>query len=92
MKDQAKEVSQVGVREFRERLSEYLDATTPVAITRHGRTVGYYIPAHHGEVEAEREALRQATSRLQDLMVTYGITEDELIREFRNRRATKRTK
>jgi PHD/YefM family antitoxin component YafN of YafNO toxin-antitoxin module len=36
----------VGIREFREKLASYvLESDTPVAITRHGDTVGYYIPA-----------------------------------------------
>lgn len=86
-----KELSHVGAREFRERLSEYLDAPSPVAITRHGRTVGYYVPARQSEAEAEREALRQAVGRLQALMEEYGISEDEVVREFRSKRASKET-
>ena len=36
----------VGIREFREKLASYLlDTDVPVAITRHGDTIGYYIPA-----------------------------------------------
>ena len=34
----------VGVREFRERLSEHLMSESPIAVTKHGLTVGYYIP------------------------------------------------
>ncbi len=34
----------VGIREFRGQLSSFLESTTPVAITRHGETVGFYVP------------------------------------------------
>lgn len=54
----------IGVREFRERLSDYLDSSSPVAVTRHGRTFGFYIPAQRHAEEADRDALRQAAARL----------------------------
>ena len=34
----------VGVKEFRAHLPSYLDSMSPIAITRHGETIGYYIP------------------------------------------------
>lgn len=34
----------VGVREFHANLPTYLESVSPVAITRHGETIGYYIP------------------------------------------------
>ena len=36
--------TRVGIREFRENLSSYLESKTPVAITRHGATIGIYLP------------------------------------------------
>ena len=77
----------VGVREFREGLAEYLDSPTPVAITRHGLTVGYYIPARATMDEREQLALRQAVAQLESLLGEHGITEDEILSEFRARRA-----
>ncbi len=77
----------VGVREFREDLADYLDTPGPVAITRHGQTVGYYVPAH-GEVdEQELVALKQAVGQLEALLAEHGASEDEVVREFRARRA-----
>jgi PHD/YefM family antitoxin component YafN of YafNO toxin-antitoxin module len=47
----------VGIREFRENLAAYLlESQGPVAITRHGDPIGYYIPARHKRTEAERTA------------------------------------
>ena len=35
----------VSTREFRADLAKYLDSQEPLAISKHGRTIGYYIPA-----------------------------------------------
>jgi antitoxin (DNA-binding transcriptional repressor) of toxin-antitoxin stability system len=77
----------VGVREFREGLAQYLESPNPVAITRHGQTVGYFVPAKAKVDEAELVALRQAVEQLEALLTEHGITEDEVVREFRARRA-----
>jgi len=40
------ETLKIGIREFWDNLASYLlETEVPVAITRHGDTVGYYIPA-----------------------------------------------
>ncbi len=38
-------MEEVGVREFRAKLPGYLTKPMPVAVTRHGRTLGYYVPS-----------------------------------------------
>jgi PHD/YefM family antitoxin component YafN of YafNO toxin-antitoxin module len=83
----AKQLVRVGVREFRDELAQYLDSSAPVAITRHGQTVGYYIPAHREVDEQEVLALKRAVERLAGLLAERGISEDEVVREFRARRA-----
>ena len=80
----------VGIREFREKLATFLLDSEPVAITRHGDTVGYYLPARRGRSEMEREALKEASSRLQAMLAAQGISEEEIVRDFRRWRATKR--
>ena len=35
------ESERVGIREFRENLARYIESAIPVAITRHGETVGF---------------------------------------------------
>jgi antitoxin (DNA-binding transcriptional repressor) of toxin-antitoxin stability system len=82
----AESLIRVGVREFREDLAQYLDAQTPVAITRHGQTVGYYIPARGEPDRRELVALRQAVGLLEALLTESGIDEDEVVREYRTRR------
>ena len=81
----------VGIRQFRERLATYLLQTDkPVAITRHGDTVGYYLPARRKRSETERAALKEAAGQLQEMLAAEGITEDEVIADFRRWRAGRR--
>jgi antitoxin (DNA-binding transcriptional repressor) of toxin-antitoxin stability system len=83
----------VGIREFRERLSSFLESTTPVAITRHGETVGFYIPARRKRSEADLDALRRAGEQLDSLIAAAGATEDELVEDFKElRRAARKAK
>ena len=80
----------VGIREFREKLAAYLlEGDAPVAITRHGDTVGYFIPARRKRSVTERVALKQAAAQLDALLAAKDITEDELVAEFKSRRAAK---
>ncbi len=74
----------VGIREFREKLATYLlESEQAVAITRHGDTIGYYIPARRKRTEAERATLKEAASRLQQALAAEGISEEEIIRDFK---------
>jgi len=56
---------------------------TAVAITRHGDTVGYYIPARRKRSDAERAALKEAASRLQEALAAEGIFEEEILKDFK---------
>ena len=60
---------------------------TPVAITRHGDTIGYYIPARRKRSEAERTALKEAAVRLQQVLTAEGISEEEILNDFKQWRA-----
>ena len=79
-------VLKVGMREFRSHLPQYVLTSIPVAITRHGETVGYYIPARHHAEKSELDALKQAAFQLEKLLAAHGISEDELFAEFRSLR------
>ena len=74
----------VGIREFREKLARYLlETEEAVAITRHGDTVGYYIPARRKRTDTEKAALKEVASKLQDALAAEGITEEEILEDFR---------
>ncbi len=78
----------IGIREFREKLASYLlEAEEPLAITRHGDTVGYYIPARRRRSEEERAALKEAASRLQKALAAEGISEEEIVKDFKHWRS-----
>jgi antitoxin (DNA-binding transcriptional repressor) of toxin-antitoxin stability system len=47
----------VGMRELRDKLACYLDSTVPIEVTRHGQTIGFYIPLPKRPGQGEREAL-----------------------------------
>ena len=74
----------VGIREFREKSASYLlESEVPVAITRHGDTVGYYIPARRKRADSERAALKEAATRLQQVLAAERISEDEILADFK---------
>lgn len=61
------ETKKIGVREFRENLSGYLEGGRPLAITRH----------------AEVEAMQAAVQDLDAMIAAWGATEDELVAEYK---------
>lgn len=89
------ETEKIGIREFRENLAGYLESGRPLAITRHGETLGFYIPAQKRSRKAEVEAMRAAAKELDAMIAGWGASEDELMREYkeirRAGRARKRT-
>jgi hypothetical protein len=51
----------VGIRESRVRLAKcLLKSDKPVAVSRHGATVGYFISARAARTELDRVALKKA--------------------------------
>ena len=80
------QATKVGIREFRENLSSYLESKTPVAITRHGATIGIYVPTRPRPSQADLEALRVAGERLDALIAAAGTSEEELMEDFKRLR------
>lgn len=86
------ETVKVGIREFREKLAGYLESGTPLAIMRHGETLGYYIPARKRSRKAELEAMRSAAKDLDEMISSWGVSEDELMEEYKGIRQAAREK
>jgi len=85
------ETVKVGIREFRDNLATYLlESDGPMAITRHGDTIGYYIPARRKRTDADRTALKEAASKLQDMLTSQGVSEDEIVEDFKQWRRGRR--
>jgi antitoxin (DNA-binding transcriptional repressor) of toxin-antitoxin stability system len=81
--------AKVGIREFREKLATYLEGETPVAVTRHGETVGFYVPMRRKPTEADREALRAAGERVDAQLKAAGLTADDILEDFEKIRRSK---
>jgi antitoxin (DNA-binding transcriptional repressor) of toxin-antitoxin stability system len=84
------QTTKVGIREFRENLSSYLESTTPVAITRHGSTIGIYVPTKPKASQADLEALRLAGEKMQELIAAAGTTEETIMEDFKKLRRERR--
>jgi antitoxin (DNA-binding transcriptional repressor) of toxin-antitoxin stability system len=84
--------TKVGIREFRENLSNYLESKTPVAITRHGETIGVYCPTRRKPNQADLEAYRTAWEKMQELIKAAGTSEEELMEDFKQLRRERRMK
>lgn len=84
------QTTKVGIREFRENLSSYLESKKPVAITRHGATIGIYVPTKPKPSQADLEALRVAGEKMQQLIAEAGTTEEELVADFKKMRTKRR--
>lgn len=83
----------VGIREFRDNLATYLlESDKPLAITRHGDTIGFYLPVRRKPTEEQKLALAEARARLQKAMDAAGVTEDEIVDDFKRLRKESRKK
>ena len=76
----------VGVREFREQIARFLEADTPVAVTRRGETLGVYVPTPRKQIKPAHIAeLKAAADRLAEALA--DLDENELVAEFKQLRA-----
>lgn len=76
------EATKVGIREFRAGMAEYIASSTPVAVTRHGQTVGYFIPTQ-GQVEADIAALKKASKTLDQMLTAQGVDVEAVVADFK---------
>ena len=79
------DIQSVGIKEFRANLHKYTQQTSePIAITSHGVPIGYYIPTQPTPQKQDLMALQAAVQKIQQLLETRGINEDELFTDFQN--------
>ena len=79
---------EVGVREFRANLPHFLaESDQPMAITRHGEVLGYFIPSkRRTPSEAQDVALLTAVARMREFVAEMGVDEDAVIANFKRAR------
>lgn len=73
----------IGVRELREKFSLILESSETIEITKHGQTIGFFIPIPKRPGQAQRDALLEAGRRMDEELIRLGLKEDELLEEFR---------
>jgi hypothetical protein len=83
----AMEATKVGIREFRLGLADYIASESPVAVTRHGQTVGFFIPAK-GQADADLAALKKASAELDRLLAAHSVDVEAVAAEFKAARQT----
>ena len=66
------ETEKIGRREFRENLAGYLESGKPLAMTRHGETLGYFIP--------DRNPVTVKVDRRQTMRVPAGSFETIVVK------------
>jgi prevent-host-death family protein len=69
----------VGIREFRARLADFLlKGDRPVTVTRHGATIGYFIPARAGHRDLDRASLKEAAAQMDAMLKRANLTTNEI--------------
>lgn len=76
------EATKVGIREFRAGMADFIASSTPVAVTRHGQTVGYFIPTQV-QGDADMASLKKASQTLDSLLAAQGLNVEEVVAEFK---------
>ena len=79
------EATKVGIREFRAGMAEFIASSTPVAVTRHGQTIGYFIPTH-GQAEADVASLKKASKTLDRMLAAKSVDIDSVVADFNTAR------
>ena len=72
----------IRVREFRDHATKYLALQEPIEIERHGRPIGYYIPAKRANDEEVKQAIDRLNEAVEALLAESPITEEELVELF----------
>ena len=76
--------TRIGIRELRSRLAFHLESSTPIEVTRHGRTIGLYVPLPQKSDLSEHERLLEAGRLMQNELQRLGLTEEELAADFKD--------
>jgi hypothetical protein len=84
------DIEKIGVREFRSELPKYIYGETPVEVVRHGHTVGFYFPVKQESKSANIAALQAVAKQFEYLLSQKGVSEDDIIAEFRQMREADR--
>ncbi|MEM8722138.1 MAG: hypothetical protein AAGE84_23060 [Cyanobacteria bacterium P01_G01_bin.39] len=68
----------VGIREFRDKASQYLASSEALAVKRHGKLVGFYIPVEQSESVEIEQALSRLNQTVSKAIAESGMDEATL--------------
>jgi antitoxin (DNA-binding transcriptional repressor) of toxin-antitoxin stability system len=71
----------VGIREFRAALAEYIDADTPVTVTRHGQAVGLFVPLRRPSAD-DVQRVQQAAANFRKAVPLSEHEVEEMVADF----------
>lgn len=74
-------MTKMGIKEFRERLSEVAQGTEAIDVTHHGRVVGTFMPKREFDAAAAREAAA-SVARWQDELRAKGIEPEDWLTDL----------
>ena len=78
-------IESVAIHQFRDHLDSYTrENQDPIALTEGGETIGYYIPTQPQKKDIE--SLRQAVTKLSNMLAEKGLTEDDIVTDFQELR------
>ncbi len=75
-------MKRVGVREFRDRATQFLAGNEVLVIERNGHPIGFYIPTGTSRQERFTAALERLEQTVQRLLADTGLSEEELSRLY----------
>jgi ribosome-binding protein aMBF1 (putative translation factor) len=68
----------IGIREFRDKATHYLASREIVAVKRHGKLVGFYIPVKESDEEEVQQAIKRLSETVEAALAESGLSEEEL--------------
>jgi hypothetical protein len=75
-------MKKVGIREFRDHATQYLSSGEVLAIERHGRPIGFYVPTAASREETLADALVRLQRTVEQVLTDTGLDEEELSRLY----------
>lgn len=68
----------VGIREFRDKASQYLASKEAIAIKRHGKIAGFYIPVSESDEAEIQSALMRLSQTIETALAQSEWDEEKL--------------
>jgi antitoxin (DNA-binding transcriptional repressor) of toxin-antitoxin stability system len=74
-------MKEVGVKEFRDHATAYLSAGEPLAVSKHGHVIGFYLPVKRDQQRIDR-AFDRLAETVRAIREETGMSEEELAQFF----------